>query len=523
MPLLTDKNSLRQDPSNTTTQTRKAVRALLLLWCMLLIGCVVSRSQSSNALLDRDFWKQSPSLAQVKASIEAGNDPAELNRFAFDPVVYAVLENAPMDVLKLLLEQEGNEVNKITHDGRTFIFWAAYKDNLPLMQHLLDAGAHTDIIDDHGYSILNFSAVTGQKNPKLYDLMLSNGASLTEKNTEGATALLLLLPHLKNEKIVAYFTEKGLSLSDKDNHGNGAFHYATKGGNVEMLQWLIDQGVDHQYVNDEGGNAMLFASMGMRGHSNSVEVFQLLESKGIEANIVTKSGETPLLLYAADGEDPRVFKFLRSKGANPDLPNEDGNTALMLAAAYNNAAAVKLLLATSKKINTTNKQGQTALMLAVQHNTTEVVQMLLESSADPVVCDHEHNNLMHYLVKSHTRKTTVAFEEKRALLNQQGLSLTTAQGNGNNLYHLAAVLNNMELLRGASEMGLNINAKNKEGMTPLHIAAMKAQNDVVLKFLMRHGADESLLTAFDESAHDLALENEVLGQLKTDLKFLEIQ
>lgn len=498
--------------------------AKLLLLSAFTLPIFQAQSQNSNVLLDRHFWKQKPSVQEVKSNIEAGNDPAELNRFAFDPVVYAILEKAPMDVMKLLLAQDGNEVNKITHDGRTFIFWAAYKDNLPLMQHLLEQGAKTDIIDDHGYSLLNFTAVTGQTNPKLYDFILANGASVkTERNHDGANALLLVLPHLTDQEMIRYFTEKGLELNSVDSEGNGAFNYAAKGGNVEMLQWLIDEGVDHQTLNQQGGNAMLFASMGMRKHSNNLEVFKYLDSKGIEANIVTSTGETPLLFYAPDGNDPGVFKFLLSKGADPDHADEDGNTALMLASAYNDFKAVKLLAAASKKIDAVNDDGQTALMYAVHRNSPDAVGLILAKGADPMAVDKDGNNLMYYLVQSYSSQKADVFEQKRALLGERGLTLSATQANGNNLYHLAAGRNAISLLKGASEMGLNINAKNKEGLTPLHIAAMKAENDEVLKYLITQGADKKVLTSFEESAYDLALENELLSTRKTDLKFLEIQ
>ena len=480
-------------------------------------------AQKQNILSERDFWKGSPTVQAVQQKIGEGNDPTQLNRFAFDPMVYAILEKAPMDVMRLLLEQEGNDVNKITHDGRTYLFWAAYKDNLPLMKHLFERGALTDVIDDHGYSLLNFAAVTGQQNPKLYDFIFAHGASVSEKNNDGANALLLLLPHLKNEDMVTYFNSKGTALSDTDNDGNGAFNYTAKGGNIDMLKWLIDQGSDVQTLSANGENAMLFASKGMRGHENNLEVFEFLDSEGIKTDIITKSGTSPLLAYAADGGDLEVFKFFLAKGADPDHVNKEGNTALMLAAKHNNIRAVRMLLAESENVNAANSEGRTALMNAVQSNTADVVRLLLDKGADAQAKDREGNNLLYYLIRSYSAKEAGDFEEKRAYLEGSGLNLATPQANGNTLYHLAAQLNDLPLLKGASEMGLDINAKNKEGLTPLHIAAMKAESDAVMKYLLSQGADKSIRTAFDESAHDLAHENEVLNAHKTDLKFLEIE
>lgn len=110
----------------------------------------------NNTLLERSFWKTNPSIAAIEAEIEKGNDPTELNVNAFDPTVLAINEQASNEAVKYLLSIKGNEVNKITHDQRTYIFWAANKGNIELMEYLLSKGAKTNLYDDKGYSILNF-------------------------------------------------------------------------------------------------------------------------------------------------------------------------------------------------------------------------------------------------------------------------------------------------------------------------------------------------------------------------------
>ena len=478
--------------------------------------------QRDNVLIDREFWKAQPSVQQVQEAIDQGNDPAELNRSAFDPLVYAILEKTSIDVIKLLLSQEGNEVNKLTHDGRTYIFWAAYKNNLELMKYLLSAGALTDIIDEHGYSLLNFSAVTGQKNLELYDFIIANGANpLTETNNDGANALLLLFPHLESTEMVDYFIGHGLTLDDRDDLENGAFYYAARGGNVAMLKWLIEQGIDYRFLNTENGSAFIAAAEGRRGHTNSLETFQYLTEIGLEASIITLSGQTPLIAYAARGEDPAVVEYLIDQGNLLDYADKDGNNALMRAAKYNKIEIVNALLSGSKMINSANNKGETALMMAVERNAPAVVDRLLQSSADPTLRDKAGNNLGFYLVKSFDPKNLSVFESKWSLLREYGFSLTLSQDNGNTLYHLSAIYGKKHLFRVASELGLDINAKNKEGMTALHIAAMKTASVTTLTDLIELGANTSLTTEFDEDVYLLASENELLTEQGADLNFLK--
>jgi ankyrin repeat protein len=98
-----------------------------------------------NTLLDQAFWKTNPDVAAVKAEIAKGNDPAAFNRSSFDPTVLAINANASAEVITYLLEQKGNDVNKITHDSRTYIFWAAARGNLPIVEYLIKKGAKLDL------------------------------------------------------------------------------------------------------------------------------------------------------------------------------------------------------------------------------------------------------------------------------------------------------------------------------------------------------------------------------------------
>ena len=496
------------------------LKSPFLTLAFLLFAFAVSAQQ--NPLLSRDFWKQKPSVNTVMEKIKEGHDPAQFNSNAFDPTVYAILENAPMETVQILLKQDGNDVNKITHDGRTYIFWAAYANNLPLMKYLVDNGAKTNLVDDKGLSVLNFTARSGVVDKAIYDYIFAQGVDAkTDKDINGANALLLFSPSAKNREMTDYFLEKGLTLSDKDNAGSGVFHYAAKGGNTSFLDYLIAAGVDYKSADNNGKNAMHFAAMGMRGHTNSRKVFEYLESKGIDPNARANDGSTPLSEYLKGGDDAAVVQYFLSKGADPDFANKDGNTAMMIAAEFSSPELVRTLLTKTQNVNASNKKGRTAFMFAVKGNTTEVMRLLIAGGARPDATDADGNNAVYYLAQSYSPKTVKDFSEKVAILEENGVMLKSEQAKGNTFYHFAARQNEMELLEMANQKGLDVNAKNAEGLTPLHIAAMKAGNPEPLKYLLANGADKGIHTDFDESAYQLAGENELLKDSKTDLQFLQ--
>lgn len=225
------------------------MRAKINTIALLLFITTLTRAQE-NKFLNRNYWKTNPSIEQIEKDITAGNDPTELTSSMFDPVCFALLEKTNNNTIKYLLGKEGNNIDKLTHDGRTYAFWAANTNNLEILEYLVNKGAKVNIEDSHGYSVANFAAVTGQLNTKIYDFLLANGADIkTEKNHDGANALLLVAPFAKDYEIIDYFVQKGLDLNSTDIFENGIFNYAAKGGNITLLKTLVEKGLPYKTIN----------------------------------------------------------------------------------------------------------------------------------------------------------------------------------------------------------------------------------------------------------------------------------
>ena len=107
------------------------------------------------------------------------------------------------------------------------------------------------------------------------------------------------------------------------------------------------------------------------------------------------------------------------------------------------------------------------------------------------------------------------------LLETAGVNFNLPQAEGNTLYHIAIVKENLSLLKSLEHFNININAKNKDGFTVLHKAAMLATNDEILKYLISQKADKNIATEMNESVYDLAVENETLKKNKISIEFLK--
>jgi ankyrin repeat protein len=77
----------------------------------------------------------------------------------------------------------------------------------------------------------------------------------------------------------------------------------------------------------------------------------------------------------------------------------------------------------------------------------------------------------------------------------------------------------MDMLKFSAILGLDVNQIDGDGFTALHEACMTAKDIELLKWLVSIGASTEVLTFFEETPYDLAIENEQL--IEEDLQFLK--
>lgn len=477
-----------------------------------------------NAFLNRGYWKNSTTVEEVKSKIEQGNNPLEMNSSSFNATVNAILAGAPNETITFLVNLKNNDVNTITHDGRTYIFWAAYKNNFPLVKYLVEKGANTKMLDAHGISLINFAVMGGVENKELFNYLIKKGASATTPNKANATAILLMLPKLNDLTLIDYFESKGLKLESVDDNDNGAFHYAAQGGNIAVMNYLIEKDFAYKKANKDNENAFLYASKGTRSGLPAPETFYYLDKIGVTANTTNKNGETPLILVANKTKDIQLIEFLISKGIDVNAQAKDGNTALINAAKNsNNEDILALIVSKTEDINPKNNEQVTALMYAVQHNTDEAVSLLINKGAEINCVDKQGNSLLYYWANpraSRGKKPELSYK-KLQLLKEKGFNVNKPQPNGATLFHIAVENENLELLEKAVEYGIDIDLKNNDGYTALHLAALNAKNTEIMYFLFKNGANKAVTTDFEETAFDLASENEILTNEKANIDFLK--
>lgn len=499
-----------------------------------LSSTLFANAQQKNTLLEQSFWKTTPDVTAVQAEIAKGNNPSESNDRAFDPLVLAINNDAPNATIKFLLDQPGNNVSKITHDNRIYLHWAATKGNVEIIEYLIAKGSNINMEDSHSTFPITAAASSGQKNTAIYDAFFKVGIDPKKKYQDGANLLLLAVAYDKDLTLTNYFVSKGMSLKDVDNDGNTVFNYAARTGNITLLKTLLEKGVKYT------DNALLFAAQGSRRESNTLETYKyLVEDLKIKPTATNKDGQNVFHSLVTKPKQTEIISYFLSKGTDVNKADNDGNTPLMIAASgRENNGSLEQLLPIIKNINGQNKKGESALTKAIQSGTAEAVTLLLEKGADVKVLDKDGNNLGFYLVDSYrpqmqgmggmgrgpeggNTQRQDPFATKAKLLQDKGLNLATPQKSGSTLYHFAVAKNDLALLKKISNLNIDINAKNKDGLTALHKAAMISKDDAIMKYLLSIGANKEIKTDFDETPFALAKENESLSKNKVSIDFLK--
>lgn len=492
-----------------------------------LVASLFVNAQQKNTLLEQSFWKTTPDVNTVKAEIAKGNSPSASTSNAFDVTVLAINNDAPSETIKFLLEQPGNEVNKPTHDNRIYLHWAAAKGNVEIVKYLIAKGSDINLEDSHGSFPITAAAGSGQSNTEVYEAFFKAGIDPKKKYKDGANLLLMAIPYDKSLTLSNYFITKGLSLKDVDNNGNTAFNYAARTGNIALLKTLLEKEVKYT------DNALLIAAQGSRREANTLETYKYLtEDLKIKPTATNKEGQTVLHFLVNKPNQTEIINYFIAKGADVNKADNEGNTPLMIAASSREmSAALEQLLPIVKNINTQNLKGESALTTAVKSGTPNAVEVLLSKGADVKVLDKEGNNLGFYLIQSYRPQMGRSpegantkqdpFTAKIKLLQEKGLNLAAPQKDGNTLYHLAVIKNDLALLKKIADLNIDINAKNKDGLTALHKAAMISKDDTILKYLLSVGAKKEIITEFDESAYTLAKENESFAKNNVSLDFLK--
>jgi len=198
----------------------------------------------------------------------------------------------------------------------------------------------------------------------------------------------------------------------------------------------------------------------------------------------------PTLLLGADAE--KAKKKLAKMDYEPD---EKG---FVKAADDGEKKAVELFLEAGINVNARGRYGNTPLIEAADGANTEIVAMLLKAGADPNLRNNEGRSALYYAVQGCGGNDPQG-KVLDLLLAAPSIDLKTPYKRGATLVHLAVETDSDVQLKKLLAKGLDPNAKNEAGETPLAYASTYGRAKVLAVLSSASGVQQDVRNADGET------------------------
>jgi cytohesin len=258
-------------------------------------------------------------------------------------------------------------------------------------------------------------------------------------------------------------------------------HDAAWSGNLAGVQAELDKGVD---VNKKNNNHV--AAGAPLHHAITKEVAELLIAEGADVNALALDGSTPLH-YAAWNGYKEVAEILIDNGADLNVINNEiaGTpfiTALDWAIQQGKTETADLLRKHGGMTAQELRSGMTPLHAAASKGLKEVVELLIANGADvnaKITSGGSNKNKtpLDFAIQYKKPETADLLRKHGGKTREELNALIDAAKNGD-----------IEAVKKHLAAGADVNAKDVDGTTPLHNAAVYGHNEVA-ELLIANGAE----------------------------------
>jgi ankyrin repeat protein len=260
-----------------------------------------------------------------------------------------------------------------------------------------------------------------------------------------------------------------------------ALELASKYGHTEVIKVLLDAGVPATAL--DLANAV---------SSGSIPAVSLLLEKGANLHgIAARTGDTAL--HAAVCErNKEMVEFILKSGANVEILDSSGSTPLYRALERHNGDAVQLLFKYGAIAEPQIRSGaKSVLHHALIYGAGELVPLLLEHGAK---VEAKTNHGMTPFLQAGSCGSVPAIEALRTA----GCHIHARDNMQRTALHHAAK-GYTDAVKALLRLGLDPNARDAEGKTPLHLTPVSRMSPVY-DLLVRHGGDDK---AVDHEGHSV--------------------
>lgn len=390
-------------------------------------------------------------LIQVTRALD--NCDIHGNNLIFDAVA-----NGNIEIIKKVGSLKELNINQVNRDGNTILHKDLVTGNNELALLLMELGANPTITDKDGKNFLFYAISKGIKNIDLIEKALELGCNINSRSNKNKTLLM---------ESINYFLK-----TPKE-------EIETRADHLEMIKELIRLGISINAVDNNNENALFLATK-----SEDRELINTFfeDDYKIDLNQQNNQGDTVLLILALNGiRNIDLLKLYLKKGANPDLLNNSGKSLVEI------LIDIILYSENRKPLDfeyeiLLNEDAEYANVLETILKSHNVDINMLNSKHEPLFFD----SIVHFNFK--------LFK----LLRIKNINLNQKDKDGNNIIFKLMDYNDKNLIKDKKlylntiksliNAGVDINAKNNEGLTALHIAVGE-KCEYTIRLLLEMRAD----------------------------------
>lgn len=416
------------------------------------------------------------------------------------------------DVVEVLLKAGANPNVRTTNGGATPLHFAAYSDDGRSVELLLQYGTEIDARDEaSGHTPLMYAAAYNSLDAA--QVLLANGADLSLSNktidmAKRAREDERLGPRGSNQfarsREEREEDESRESLADRVGIVGGwtALHLAAREGNAKVVKALVEAGASLDQMS-EGRHSTALVVAFLNGHW---DLGMYLLEKGADPIIADGDGMTPLLAilesrWAAWSFHPRPRTY-----RNQEVEQLEAMEALLKAGADPNARLNKTPFYWGA--GGVDIRGATPFWRAAYALDIEAMKLLYEYGADATIATWPPP-------PRRSRNDSGDSEDPSGLppvsTGDRALTaLHAATGAGYGVSGSHAQQHNYvpgNWMRATKylveEHGLDVNARDDLGFTPLHNAAARGDEEMIL-YLVGQGADVTAVSRAGQTTADMA-------------------
>ena len=444
----------------------------------------------------------------------AGAAAAEAGARRDAPLVEAV-KAVDVEAVRALVGDPAVDVNQAAADGATALHWAVHRDDVRLVELLLEAGADVAAANRYGVQALSLAAENG--NAAIVAALLDAGAD-PNATLRGGETVLMTAARTGDAATIRALLVRGADPNARDDfRGQTALMWAAARNNAAAVHALAELGADIHAQTETadrapGGNRLFYAppptgftALTFAARGGHLDALQVLLEAGAGVNDTLSDGQSALVVAVANA-NWELADYMLDRGADPNLAGAGWNALHQLlrtrrmntgfgfpgpipAGRVDSIDVLEKMIARGGDIdarmtangmkdgqrNRLNRLGATPFFLAAKVTDTEAMRVLVDAGADTV---------------------TPNADGTTPLMVAAGLAIWNPGEDGGSLPGQEDEV--LEAVKLCVELGNPIDAVNYRGETALHGAAFRGANNVV-EYLVARGADMDARTGLGYS------------------------